>query len=1238
MIAGSLEIELFANVARLAQDMEQVKKSVGGAMGAVEKAASVARGALIGLGAVGLATAFASSVKGAIDLADSLNKLSQRSGVAVETLSQLQYAAKLADVSNESLNTGLKKLNQSIAQGLAGDKEKVALFKSLGITLTDTAGSAKTADTVLLEMADTFSKAKDGAGKTAASMGLLGKAGDEMIPLLNGGSEALRALMQEADKLGLTISSDFAKQAEEFNDNLTKVQVAGQKAAILFGQDFVAGLGKAMKAMADATVEGGRLAGVIAGLQTLLTGDDRHKNNVAMAEQTERLLKAENELAELQSRRVKNKDHVEVLKTRVAAIKAELDTTMAYRKLMDEEDAKTEAAQKKVEAAKKNAAEIKLANANADKAAAEAEKERRKAEEERIKWGRADAIRQAEDFRDAGEAEAKATKEATKAIEEFFKARGEQYQADQKVVDSARDILKNIQQETADLALSNVERETAIALRELEASKIDKTSEAYLKLKQAIPEAVAAREAAREHKRIWDSIDQTAHDVFVNIFEGGSNAFKKLGQTLKAAVLDLLYQMTVKKWILQFAATGSGQSIGSLVSGASGAGGGGGGLGSLAGLIPGGGAFSSGLSAGFGALVGEGGLMGGLSAGTTALGAGNIMGGLGTLAGTLGPIAIGLGVVASLLKGHGETRSGGQYNFGELIAAPSGGQIGQAGQAAATTAATIDATLAALGSGSRLTNFFSGLESSEKGKGFAYAGFTLNTGGLGGQGWGDGFAVDGYMNRRGNMTTEQATAAFTTELKQATLQAIQQAADIPKSVAKMLEGRDIDAMVDAELDPLLAKINETIAGVGRLREAAALLPFENLTRLTFDAAASLIEFSGGVENLVGNLNAYYSNFFSGEEQRIQTAKNIKRTLDAAGGTFTLSQILAGNRSQFRQVVEAFENRTDEAGMKFYAALLSVAGAFASITPEAQAASEATTDYNDALRDQVSLLEDSISKWEDFANSLKRFLKELSTGPLAQNSPYEQYMRTGAEFNRLAAMDPKSEERMAGLEEAGRAFLEASQAYNATSTAYFMDLAKVKGAVEASELAARAQADIARLQLSTLQAQLGVLQVIQANTAASAAGAAAPPSAASNPWNGNGNSNGTGWAGTDSSGGWWGPAGYVPGGVATGSSTSGGAAFGASYDVGTNYVPRDMMALIHEGEAVVPKAYNPAAGGGDSGEVAAILKTVVARLDGLTNVTAAGARQSGDALGRIVDNTGKAARDSLRATTAAVELS
>lgn len=40
----------------------------------------------------------------------------------------------------------------------------------------------------------------------------------------------------------------------------------------------------------------------------------------------------------------------------------------------------------------------------------------------------------------------------------------------------------------------------------------------------------------------------------------------------------------------------------------------------------------------------------------------------------------------------------------------------------------------------------------------------------------------------------------------------------------------------------------------------------------------------------------------------------------------------------------------------------------------------------------------------------------------------------------------------------------------------------------------------------------------------------------------------------------------------------------TYDVGTNYVPNDQLAMIHKGEAIVPAAYNPAAGGTGGGNV------------------------------------------------------
>jgi tape measure domain-containing protein len=43
-----------------------------------------------------------------------------------------------------------------------------------------------------------------------------------------------------------------------------------------------------------------------------------------------------------------------------------------------------------------------------------------------------------------------------------------------------------------------------------------------------------------------------------------------------------------------------------------------------------------------------------------------------------------------------------------------------------------------------------------------------------------------------------------------------------------------------------------------------------------------------------------------------------------------------------------------------------------------------------------------------------------------------------------------------------------------------------------------------------------------------------------------------------------------------------------FAVGTNYVPQDMLAMVHQGEAIVPAAYNPMAGGNPGGNQAELL--------------------------------------------------
>lgn len=156
----------------------------------------------------------AAMAKGAIDAADNMNDLSQKTGVSVESLSKFQQAANASGTSIEGVGAAMIKLNKGLA---AGTGPAADALKALGLSATDASGKLKTTDAVMLEVADKFKAMPDGANKTALALQLFGKAGADMIPLLNGGSKAIT-------DLSATMTGEFAKGADNLNDKLAALQ------------------------------------------------------------------------------------------------------------------------------------------------------------------------------------------------------------------------------------------------------------------------------------------------------------------------------------------------------------------------------------------------------------------------------------------------------------------------------------------------------------------------------------------------------------------------------------------------------------------------------------------------------------------------------------------------------------------------------------------------------------------------------------------------------------------------------------------------------------------------------------------------------------------------------------------------------------------------------------------------------------------------------------------------------
>jgi uncharacterized phage infection (PIP) family protein YhgE len=249
---------------------DETKQAFDSVKGSLNRLSGLA-GNLGFVGLAGSAATIVGLVQSTADFADEMDKAAQKVGFTTESLSGLKYAADLNDASFESLQTGLKKLSVNINEVLNGGKPMTDLFNQIGVSVRDANGKIKGTDEVFGEIANVFQSLPDGAQKTALAMQLLGKSGADLIPLLNGGASGISELTAEAQQFGLVIDSDVAKAADDFNDNIARLQASTRGLTLSLGQQLLPALSEITEVMAQATKEGGILYGLFVGLGGVAT-------------------------------------------------------------------------------------------------------------------------------------------------------------------------------------------------------------------------------------------------------------------------------------------------------------------------------------------------------------------------------------------------------------------------------------------------------------------------------------------------------------------------------------------------------------------------------------------------------------------------------------------------------------------------------------------------------------------------------------------------------------------------------------------------------------------------------------------------------------------------------------------------------------------------------------------------------------------------------------------------------
>ena len=486
----------------------------------------------------------------------------------------------------------------------------------------------------------------------------------------------------------------------------------------------------------------------------------------------------------------------------------------------------------------------------------------------------------------------------------------------------------------------------------------------------------AATTTRSEYQKVFDSMGGTLADALTT---GGSQGAKKVGDFLREELLRKPFRMIIQA--IMSPITGG---LTQMISGVGGSGGDIFGLANIASSLSN--LYSAGSSivtigsqvaagtmgvanalgtlaanatgTGISGLLAANGAYGTAAAGTASAAAGGMTGMLAAIPGW-GWAALGVAALAGIASGRGETRSGAAYVTGADGKAayqqgPSGGEIAGSDARRLFTVATdsINAALAAVGSKAKLTGFVAGLESSKNGKGFDYAGGSIN-----GVAFGESGGRNGGQFAYKSQTAEQAFANYTVQLKQATVQALQAAADVPKTIHDMLSSVDANALTGEAVDALLSNIKAVVGTVNSFNQTVLSLPFANLKNLSFDAAAGLLAVTGGLDKLGTNLNAYYEAYYSADERMATTTTNVATALQAVGVTMPTT------KDAFRALVTGLD-LTSEAGRNTYAVMLAVAPEFAKVADAANTAADASvklmTDVFDTLDKRLTSLVESIA--------------------------------------------------------------------------------------------------------------------------------------------------------------------------------------------------------------------------------------------------------------------------------------
>lgn len=569
-----------------------------------------------------------------------------------------------------------------------------------------------------------------------------------------------------------------------------------------------------------------------------------------------------------------------------------------------------------------------------------------------------------------------------RAADDERKLRDERAQVIQGLEDEAKSnemLVLTFGKTTAAIAAMEVARlKEQLAQRQGGAFTLDEIEqlEKVIALKERSAKALAAVEEEEKARDFWTDVDRVAHDTFTSIADGGKGMWQRLRETGKNMFFDWLYQMSIKKWIINIGASMDGSGAVSGIAGAANAIGAGGGiastLGNLYSAVSGGMTLAGGLGSGF---------MGSLAGGLNGAGVGSgLTSALGLQLGNSIASVVGPSVAGALSSGLGALAAAAPWVAGAVAVFTLAKKAFGMGPKEFSGNSTLSGTLTGSGvSGNMLADW------TKKG-----GWFRSDQHGV------DRLPVDAQL-AAGLVSTYKTIQDSTTQYAKAlglnadNIANRSQALNIAftkddaanqKAISDFFTGVADD--VAREVLPELAQFQqagETVAQtMQRLATNAAgvdqiLAAMGTTTQQMFGAVGGaaiaarerLLQLVGGLDALATQTTYFYQNFYTDADRALAAQKPLQDALAALG--------FAGitTTEQFKDAVDGLVKSgavATEEGAKQYAGLLALAPQYKMVADYLKGVSDAAAETAKQLADaKAELLAKALGDNEQFLRSM-----------------------------------------------------------------------------------------------------------------------------------------------------------------------------------------------------------------------------------------------------------------------------